>query len=83
MLLNQVIIGDQTLFISWPEIRESWKFIDYVRNISNDIRTDFPNYAAGSAGPAAADELVGREGRRWVVAESRPYPDHNEESCGY
>jgi glucose-6-phosphate 1-dehydrogenase len=26
---------------------------------------DFPNYAAGSDGPAAADELLARDGRRW------------------
>ena len=27
---------------------------------------DFPNYAAGSHGPAAADELLARDGRRWI-----------------
>jgi glucose-6-phosphate 1-dehydrogenase len=27
---------------------------------------DFPNYAAGSHGPASADELLARDGRRWV-----------------
>jgi len=26
---------------------------------------DFPNYAAGSWGPKAADELLERDGRRW------------------
>lgn len=26
---------------------------------------DFPNYAAGSWGPAQADELLHREGREW------------------
>ncbi len=26
---------------------------------------DFPNYAAGSAGPEAADELLERDGRSW------------------
>ena len=27
--------------------------------------TDFPNYAAGSWGPAAADALLARDGRKW------------------
>ena len=27
---------------------------------------DFPNYAAGTRGPAAADELLRRHGRSWV-----------------
>jgi glucose-6-phosphate 1-dehydrogenase len=26
---------------------------------------DFPNYVAGSSGPAAADELLRRDGRAW------------------
>jgi glucose-6-phosphate 1-dehydrogenase len=26
---------------------------------------DFPNYAAGSWGPAAANELLARDGRKW------------------
>ncbi len=26
---------------------------------------DFPNYAAGSTGPAAADALLARDGRAW------------------
>jgi glucose-6-phosphate 1-dehydrogenase len=30
---------------------------------------DFPNYEAGSWGPRAADELLARDGRRWVNPE--------------
>jgi glucose-6-phosphate 1-dehydrogenase len=30
---------------------------------------DFPNYASGSAGPAAADELLARDGRAWRPLE--------------
>jgi glucose-6-phosphate 1-dehydrogenase len=26
---------------------------------------DFPNYAAGSQGPAEADQLLARDGRAW------------------
>jgi glucose-6-phosphate 1-dehydrogenase len=29
---------------------------------------DFPNYVAGSWGPPGADELLRRDGRRWVVS---------------
>jgi glucose-6-phosphate 1-dehydrogenase len=31
--------------------------------------TDFPNYAAGSEGPKAADELLARDGRAWRKIE--------------
>ena len=30
---------------------------------------DFPNYAAGATGPATADPLVQRDGRRWWTRE--------------
>jgi len=28
-------------------------------------KADFPNYKAGSTGPAAADELIKADGREW------------------
>jgi len=31
----------------------------------DNITRDFPNYAAGATGPAAADELLERDGRAW------------------
>jgi glucose-6-phosphate 1-dehydrogenase len=30
------------------------------------VPNDFPNYAAGSAGPEAADRLLARDGRAWL-----------------
>jgi hypothetical protein len=30
---------------------------------------DFPNYAAGSSGPAAADELLAGDGRAWRLLD--------------
>ena len=30
------------------------------------LADDFPNYAAGSAGPDAADRLLARDGRAWL-----------------
>jgi glucose-6-phosphate 1-dehydrogenase len=35
---------------------------------------DFPNYAAGSAGPAAADRLLARDGHAWLpIATGQPH----------
>jgi glucose-6-phosphate 1-dehydrogenase len=36
---------------------------------AKDSAGDFPNYAAGSQGPAAADELLARDGRKWWPIE--------------
>jgi glucose-6-phosphate 1-dehydrogenase len=32
---------------------------------ANNPPRDFPNYVAGSDGPAAADELLARDGSAW------------------
>jgi len=40
---------------------------------------DFPNYAAGSAGPDAADRLLARDGRAWLpIAADHPHRKQNE-----
>jgi glucose-6-phosphate 1-dehydrogenase len=64
-LLHDVLRGDTTLFASWDEVELSWKFIDGIIESWNDRIPDFPNYAAGTWGPAAADELLARDGRQW------------------
>lgn len=83
MLLQQVLLGDQTLFISWPEIRESWKIIDTVRATTENKRNVFPNYRAGSMGPELSDTLLIREGRAWIIPASRPYTGVNDEYCDH
>lgn len=69
VLLNQVLLGDHTLFISWDEIRESWKFIDAVIERSDTRREALPNYTAGSFGPEAADRLLAEDGRAWIATD--------------
>jgi len=64
-LLYDVLRGDSTLFAGWEEVELSWKYIDNVLESWNDKVPDFPNYAAGTWGPAAADELLVRDGRQW------------------
>jgi glucose-6-phosphate 1-dehydrogenase len=36
-----------------------------LENWSTQQPSDFPNYASGSDGPAAADALLARDGRAW------------------
>jgi glucose-6-phosphate 1-dehydrogenase len=65
-LLLDAMQGDQTLFARADWVDRAWEVVDPVveRWTSQPVR-DFPNYAAGSAGPDAADELLRRDGRRW------------------
>ena len=65
-LLLDAMRGDQTLFKHRDEIESAWNVVqpvlDYWRDNPQD---DLPNYAAGTWGPEAADEMLGREGRVW------------------
>lgn len=57
-LLLDALLGDQTLFLHADEIEASWRFADAYRAAWDSPAAPRPaTYAAGSWGPAAADEL--------------------------
>jgi glucose-6-phosphate 1-dehydrogenase len=64
-LLLDALIGDQTLFIRSDEVAEAWRIVSPLLHAFSD--PDFPlsHYAAGTWGPAEADALLQREGRKW------------------
>jgi glucose-6-phosphate 1-dehydrogenase len=65
-LLYDCIQGDATLFQRADQVEASWAVVEpLLRAWSAPPRESFPNYAAGSAGPAAADDLIARDGRAW------------------
>ncbi len=65
-LLLDAMQGDQTLFARADWIDRAWQIVDpIVEHWASHPPADFPNYAAGSSGPAAADRLIERDGRRW------------------
>lgn len=66
-LLQQIIIGDQTLFTRWDGVEESWKFIDFVLDIVKNKKKNFPNYKAGSFGPKEADDMLKKDEREWCL----------------
>jgi glucose-6-phosphate 1-dehydrogenase len=67
-LLHDVLVGDSTLFLRSDMIDAAWRIVTPVLDVwAGTPPPDFPNYPAGSWGPAAADELLARDGRRWVV----------------
>jgi glucose-6-phosphate 1-dehydrogenase len=58
--------GDASLFTRADEVEEAWSLVDpFIDAWANGPAPDFPNYDAGTWGPPEADELIGREGRRW------------------
>ncbi len=65
-LILDAMLGDQTLFTRSDEVEEQWSLVDAIVAAWARDRPAFPNYAAGTWGPAAADELIRREGREWL-----------------
>jgi glucose-6-phosphate 1-dehydrogenase len=64
-LLLDCLLGDATLFTRADEVEEQWSLVDTIVAFWKRDRPSFPNYAAGTWGPAASDEMIGREGRKW------------------
>jgi glucose-6-phosphate 1-dehydrogenase len=64
-LILDCMLGETTLFMRADEVEEQWALIDAIVAPWQRDRPNFPNYAAGSWGPAAADELLHRDGRSW------------------
>lgn len=77
-LLWDVLQGDQTLFMRADQIEEAWSVVEPILQAWENLAADGPaGYAAGSWGPAAADELLARDGRRWHT----PDLDSGSMSC--
>jgi glucose-6-phosphate 1-dehydrogenase len=65
-LIYDCMIGDPTLFQRADTVESGWQAVQPIIDAwANTPPPDFPNYSAGSSGPAAADELLARTGRAW------------------
>jgi len=64
-LLLDAIVGDATLYTRQDMVEASWRVVEPIENVWRETGCDFPNYAAGSWGPAAADRMLARRGHAW------------------
>jgi glucose-6-phosphate 1-dehydrogenase len=65
-LLLDAMQGDATLFARSDEVETAWGIVDGILNAWSELPPPaFPNYAAGTAGPEAANKLIEADGRRW------------------
>jgi glucose-6-phosphate 1-dehydrogenase len=66
-LLLDALLGDASLFARSDVIELSWKFIDSIKSgWESEYAPPLLQYQPGSWGPAAANTLIGREGRWWI-----------------
>jgi glucose-6-phosphate 1-dehydrogenase len=64
-LLLDAIIGDATLYTRQDMVEASWMAIEPIQHFWRATKHDFPNYPAGSWGPAEADQMLARRGHVW------------------
>lgn len=65
-LLVDCMLGDATLFTRSDAVEAAWRAVDPILEAwEQSPAPRFPNYAAGTAGPAEADDLIAREGAAW------------------
>lgn len=70
-LLYDALQGDATLFQRADFVAAGWSVVQPILDVwQSQPPRDFPNYAAGSWGPTAADELLARDGRCWRSPQS-------------
>lgn len=75
-LIFDAMLGDATLFHRADMVDEAWKVATPILDVWKALPPrGFPNYAAGSWGPDAADKLLDRDGRDWHN------PDVEKEPC--
>ncbi len=67
-LLLDVLLGDASLFPHNAEVEDSWRVIDPIEDFwaEQNAAGEAPQlYRAGEWGPAAADDMLARDGRCW------------------
>jgi len=66
ILLWDVMQGDATLFMRTDQVEAAWRvMMPVLKAWKKSTPQNFPNYAAGTWGPKAADELLARSGHTW------------------
>lgn len=63
-LLYDVLIGDQSLFQRADQVERGWQIVQPILN-AWEKGGEPEDYKAGSEGPAGADALLERDGRKW------------------
>jgi glucose-6-phosphate 1-dehydrogenase len=70
VLLYDCMMGDATLFQRADMVEAGWTVIDPVLDVWNALPPrKFPNYAAGTWGPAESDHLLEADNRQWRKIE--------------
>jgi len=65
-LIGDAMRGDATLFTRWDAVQQAWEQVmPILERWQGTYDESFPNYSAGSQGPASSDRLLAADGREW------------------
>ncbi|HTS28858.1 MAG TPA: glucose-6-phosphate dehydrogenase [Bryobacteraceae bacterium] len=64
-LLLDAIIGDATLYTRQDMVEASWTVVEPIQEVWRNTKYNFSNYAAGTWGPAASDDMLAQRGHVW------------------
>ncbi|MGD6815625.1 glucose-6-phosphate dehydrogenase [Metabacillus sp. 84] len=64
-LFDDCLHGDATNFTHWDEVALTWSYVDTIAKAWSKVAAEFPNYASGTMGPDASDELLAKDGFHW------------------
>jgi glucose-6-phosphate 1-dehydrogenase len=66
-LLWDAMTNDATLFMRADQVEAAWSLLTPILEVwASAPPSDFPNYAAGTWGPEAAEVLIAQDGRTWL-----------------
>ena len=66
-LLLDAMAGDPTLYTRQDMVDASWNVVQPILEVWGNTKFDFPNYAAGTWGPQASDDMLALNGHLWRV----------------
>jgi glucose-6-phosphate 1-dehydrogenase len=67
-ILYDCMNGKHMLFKKAKVTEAGWEIVDPILDIWSALKPrDFPNYAAGTWGPKEADDLLQKDGRKWIA----------------
>ena len=67
-LLWDVMKNDATLFMRSDQVEAAWSILMPILEVwTASPPVDFPNYHAGTWGPEAAEALIAKDGRSWLL----------------
>jgi glucose-6-phosphate 1-dehydrogenase len=64
-LLLDAMLGDPTLFARHDFVEASWALVTPINEMWSAEKSPIPTYESGEWGPAEADALIAKDGRRW------------------